>query len=136
MSNHPNLDLIDRFFAAYASRNDTGLRNVLAEHATWTFPGQNPLSGTKAGIDEIVAFFDSMGNVIGSSQPSVEKLVLGANDAYVIECQHIRTNREAGPNLDQQICVLWTIEHGLIVAGQHLVADQHALDRFFKAVLS
>jgi ketosteroid isomerase-like protein len=56
---HPNLDLIDRFFAAYGERDLAALRDVLAENATWTFPGHHPLSGTKVGIDAIVAFFDA-----------------------------------------------------------------------------
>jgi len=50
---------------------------VLAENATWTFPGHHPLSGTKVGIDEIVAFFDTMGGIMGSSNVNVEKLVIG-----------------------------------------------------------
>jgi len=132
---HPNLDLIDRFFAAYGSRDHEGLRNVLAEHATWSFPGHHRLSGTKVGIDAIVAFFDGMGNVMGRSNPSIEKLITGVNDAYVAECQHIRTSRADGPNLDQQLCVLWSFENGKIVAGRHLAADQDAIDTFFTAVL-
>src|SRR5437867_12394085 len=93
MMTHPNLDLIDQFFAAYSKRDRASLRDVLAENVIWTFPGHHPLSGTKVGIDEIVAFFDAVGSVMGSSQPTVDKLVLGVNEQYVVECQHVRTNR-------------------------------------------
>ena len=132
---HPNLDLIDRFFAAYGKRDLEGLRDVLAENATWTFPGHHPLSGTKVGIDEVVAFFDAMGSIMGIANVNVEKLVMGVNEQYVVECQHIRTNRTDGPNLDQQLCVLWSFADGKIVSGQHLVADQDALDAFYTALL-
>ena len=128
---HPNLDLIERFFAAYGQRDFAGLRNVLAENATWTFPGHHPLSGTKVGIDEIVAFFDAVGTIMGNSNPNVDKLVVGANEQYVVECQHIRTDRIDGPNLDQQLCVLWSFADGKIASGQHLAADQDALDAFY-----
>jgi uncharacterized protein len=128
---HPNLDLIDSFFAAYGKRDRDDLRNVLAENATWTFPGHNPLSGTKVGIDGIAAFFDAMGSVMGSSNVNVEKLVMGVNEQYAVECQHIRTSRPGGPNLDQQLCVLWRFENGKIVSGRHVAADQDALDAFF-----
>ena len=128
---HPNLDLIDRFFAAYGKRDLAALREVLAEHATWAFPGHHPLSGTKVGIEAIVAFFDAVGSIMGSSQPTVEKLVLGVNEQYVVECQHIRTNWADGPNLDQQLCVLWSFADGKIVSGRHMVADQDALDAFY-----
>ena len=48
---HPNLNLIDQFFAAYGQRDETGIRQVLAENVKWTFPGHHPISGTKVGID-------------------------------------------------------------------------------------
>ena len=128
---HPNLDLIDQFFSAYGKRDLAGLRDVLADDATWTFPGHHPLSGTKVGVDAIVAFFDAVGAVMGSSHPDVERLVLGVSDEYVVECQHIRTNRASGPNLDQHMCVLWGFEGGKIVSGRHLVGDQDALDAFY-----
>ena len=108
---------------------------MLAEDATWTFPGHHPLSGTKDGIDAIIAFFDAIGSVMGRSKPTVEKLVLGVNEQYVVECQHIRTNRADGPNLNQQLCVLWSFAEGKIVSGQHLAADQEALDAFYTALL-
>jgi len=132
---HPNLDLIDRFFAAYGERDLAALRNVLSEDATWTFPDHHLLSGTKVGIDAIIAFFDAVGTVMGSSHPQVEKLVMGVNEQYIVECQHIRTNRPDGPNLDQQLCVLWSFADGKIVSGQHLAADQDALDAFYTALL-
>src|SRR5689334_19601614 len=115
---HPNLDLIDRFFAAYGNPDRAALRDVLAEDATWTFPGHHPLSGTQVGIDAIVAFFDAMESLMGSSQPTIEKLVLGVNEQYVAECQHVRTHRADGPNLDQQPELAQTIVGlGLNLAG-------------------
>lgn len=132
---HPNLDMIDRFFAAYAKHDRASLADVLAEDATWTFPGHHPLSGAKVGIEAIVAFFDAVGGIMGRSAPTVEKLVMGVTEQYVIECQHVRTNRPDGPNLDQQLCVLWRFAGGKIVSGQHLAADQDALDAFYTTLL-
>lgn len=132
---HPNLDLIDRFFAAYASRDREALGEVLAADATWTFPGHHPLSGTHAGIDAIAAFFDAMGQLMGRAAPTVERLVLGVNEHYVVECQHLRTGRADGPNVDQPLCVLWHVVDGKISSGRHLVADQDALDALWNALL-
>ncbi|MBI3943740.1 MAG: nuclear transport factor 2 family protein [Chloroflexi bacterium] len=133
---HPNLDLIDQFFAAYGQRDLHGLRQVLAEDVRWIFPGNHPLSGTKTGIDAVVAFFDAVGRVIGSSHVQVEKLVMGVDDAYVAEAQHIRLNRDDGWSLDQFWCVLWTFENGKIVEGRHLASDQYAVDEFFTHVMA
>ena len=131
---HPNLDLIDRFFAAYGARDLAALREVVAEDVTWNFPGRNPLSGTRRGVDEVVAFFDAMGGVMGGSAIQVERLISAVNDAYVVEVQHITTHRADGHNLDHQWCVLWRFENGRIAEGRHLASDQYAADEFFNAV--
>ena len=104
---------------------------MLDENATWTFPGHHALSGTHSGIHAIVDFFDAVGRAMGSADPTVEKLVLGVNDQYVVECQHIRTNCADGPNIDQHLCVLWSFADGKIASGRHLAADQDALDAFY-----
>ena len=108
---------------------------MLAENVRWIFPGRHPLSGTKAGVDEVIAFFDSMGRIMGKSNVKVEKLVTGANDGYVVEGQHIWTEREDGINLDHQWCVLWKFEDGKITEGRHLAADQRAVDSFFTTIM-
>jgi ketosteroid isomerase-like protein len=128
---HPNFDLIDQFFAAYGRRDMAALRQVLTEDATWTFPGRNPFSGTRRGLDEIVAFFDALGSVMGRSNVQGETLLRSANEGYVAEVQHIRTARVSGLNLDHEWCVLWTFRDGKIAAGRHLAADQYAVDEFF-----
>jgi uncharacterized protein len=129
-----NLHLIDQFFDAYGKRDRDGLQRVLAANIRWTFLGQNPFSGIRNGIDEVIAFFDTMGAVMGRSNPRVEKWVVGANEHYVIECQHVWTNREGGHNLDHLVCVLWTFENDKIVEGRHFFADPQAADTFFNQV--
>jgi ketosteroid isomerase-like protein len=131
---HPNLDLIDRFFEAYGKRDFASLRFVLAENAKWTALGQHPLGGVRNGFDEVVAFFDTMGAVMGKSNPRVDKLVIGVNDEYVVECQHVWTNRDDGHNLDHLVCMLWKFQNGKIVEGTHFFADPKMADSFFNYV--
>lgn len=134
MMNHPNLDLIDQFFDAYSKRDIDVLRSLLSDDVTWTFPGHHPLSGAKVGVDAIVAFFDAVGSIMGGSNPKIEKLVSGVADQYVVECQQIQTHRQNGPNLDQQMCVLWSFANGKITSGAHMAADQDQLDAFYTAL--
>ena len=127
---HPNLTLINRFFEAYGKRDLEGIRAVMDNQVQWIFPGHHPLSGTKNGVEELVAFFDSMGTIMGASNMLVENLVTGVNDEFVIECQHIVTRRDDGNNLDHHWSVLWSFKNGKIFAGRHLAGDQHAADTF------
>ncbi len=129
-----NQELIDKFFDAYAKRDMHGIKQVMAEQVTWTFLGYHLLAGVKKGVDEVVTFFDVMNAIMSKSKPTVEKLIVGANDQYILECQHIKTNREDGINLDHQVCVLWTFENGKIISGRHFFSDPAAADTFFNAV--
>ena len=121
---HINLNIIDKFFDDYSKHDTNAIKQELSENVKWTFPGHNPLSGTKVGINEVVEFFDKMGALMGKSNVKVEKLVMGVNDNYVLECQHIMTARENDVNIDQHMCVLWIFENGKIVEGKHLTEDQ------------
>ena len=127
-------DLIDNFFHAYSQRDMTGIRQVMAENVIWSFLGQHKLAGTKKGIDEVIAFFDKMGGIMSESKPTIEKLITASNENYLIECQHIKTNREDGINIEHDVSVLWTIQHGKIVSGRHFFADPKAVDTYFNSV--
>jgi ketosteroid isomerase-like protein len=131
-----NLDIIDRFFAAYSKRDMDGLKLVLDEHAKWISLGQHPFGGVKNGFQEVIAFFDAMGAIMGKSNVRVEKLIVSENDQHVVECQHVWTNRDDGHNLDHLVCVLWTFENSKIVEGRHFFADPKAADDFFKYIAS
>ena len=48
------------------------IREVMAEDVIWIFLGQHPLAGVKNGIEEVVAFFDNMGAIMGSSKVKAE----------------------------------------------------------------
>jgi ketosteroid isomerase-like protein len=129
-----NALIIDKFFEAYAKHDFAALREVMSEDVIWVFLGQHPLGGVKNGIEEVVAFFDNMGAIMGSSDIKVEKLVTGSNEHYLVECQHLRTLREDGNNIDHHVCVLWTFENNKIKAGRHFFADARAADHFFSIV--
>lgn len=129
-----NQDIVDKFFDAYLKHDFTALREVMAEDVTWSFLGKHKLAGVKRGINEVVVFFDIMGEIMSKSNPTLEKLMVCSNDNYLIECQHIKTNRDDGNNIDHYVCVLWTFKDGIIISGRHFFADPPAVDAYFNAV--
>jgi hypothetical protein len=129
-----NQDVIDRFFALYLRRDLEGVKTVMSEDVVWTFRGDHPLAGVKTGITEVIAFFDTMGRIMGKSNPTIEKLIVAENERYVIECSHIRTHLAGGPNIDHHVCVLWTVVNGKIVSGRHFFADPGSVNDYFNAV--
>ncbi len=131
-----NLDIINKFFEAYNKRDIDNLRLVLADNAKWTSLGQHPFSGVRNGFNEVIAFFDVMGAIMGKSNVSVEKFIVSENDNYVIECQRVWTNRNDEHNLDHMVCVLWKFGNSKIVEGRHFFADPKAADDFFNYIAS
>jgi uncharacterized protein len=129
-----NSDIIERFFAYYAKRDMEGIKQVVSENVVWHFLGQHKLAGIKNGIDELISFFDKMGAIMSKSKPTIDKLIVAEKDNYFIECQHIKTNRDDGINIDHHASVLWTIESGKITSGRHFFADPKAVDDYFNAV--
>jgi uncharacterized protein len=129
-----NQDIVNKFFDSYMQRDLDGVKDVMATDVVWYFMGRHKLAGTKNGIDEVIKFFDTMGGVMAKSRPTIEKLIVAEKENYLIECQHIRTNREDGINIEHYVSVLWTIENGKIISGRHFFADPESVDRYFDAV--
>ncbi len=129
-----NPAIIDTFFQAYSKHDFAGIRGVMQEDVIWTFAGQHPLAGVKNGIEEVIAFFDNMSVIMGTSTVKVEKLVTGSNGQYLVECQHITTHRKDGNNIDHHVCVLWRFENNQIKEGRHFFADPRAADHFFSVL--
>jgi hypothetical protein len=133
---HPNEEIINKFFEAYSKHDINGIKKVMAENVTWFFLGSHPFAGIKKGVAEVVAFFDQMAAIMAKSKPQIDKLIVASHDKYSIECQHIKTNRDDGINIEHHASVLWTFENGKIVEGRHFFADPPAVDKYFAAVAS
>ena len=127
-------ELVDAFFESYSKRDIEGVLQVMDKNVTWSFLGQHKLAGIKKGIDEVIAFFDSMGSIMIESKPVIKKLIVASNETYMIECQHIRTNRDDGINIEHDVSVLWKFENGKIISGIHFFADAQAADHYFSTV--
>ena len=50
------MNIIDKFFEAYSTKDLNKIQQVLSENIKWVFPGQNLLSGIKVGIEEVISF--------------------------------------------------------------------------------
>ena len=131
---HQNISIVNKFFDAYGKRDIDALHAVLHDDVTWNFPGHHNFSGVKKGFDEVIHFFDTMGGIMGNSGIKAERLFMEANEKYVVEYQHVWTNRTDGINMDHQWCVAWKIKNGKIIEGRHLADDQHEVDRFFHKI--
>jgi hypothetical protein len=73
--------VVTEFFAAYAEHDRGRIGAVLAPAISWSIPGHHPLSGTKHGVDEVLAFFDAL----TAAGMRAETYFLEASDDYVVD---------------------------------------------------
>jgi len=122
----PKIAVIERFFTAYAAHDVAGIASTLARDVLWTIPGRHPLSGTKRGIEEVLAFFDQLGKAGFKADP----LFLGANEAYVVD-----VHRGWSTALEGKVDTLWALvwhfdADGKVDQVTNLCGDQAQMDQY------
>ena len=122
----PKLAAIEGFFEAYGNNDRAGIAAVLAEGITWTIPGHHPLAGTKHGIDEVLAFFDQLGN----AGFRAETFFLEASDDYVVDIHRGYSTVGTGA-VDTNWALVWHFDaDNKVDRVMNLSGDQHQMDTF------
>ena len=122
-----NIKVVQDFFAAYGQNDLEGIAAVMDENIQWHIPGRHPLSGTKDGRNEVLAFFAQLGVAGFQAEP----IYFGADENYVVDIHRGWSNAEGKPNVDTTWALVYRIEGGKIVEATNLSADQDAANTFF-----
>lgn len=122
-----NIKVVQDFFAAYGAGDLDGIAAVMDENVQWHIPGRHPLSGTKHGRDEVLAFFAQLGTAGFKADP----IYFGADEKHVVDIHRGWSNAKGKPNVDTIWALLYRIENGKIVEATNLSADQDAANTFF-----
>lgn len=122
----PKLASIAAFFRAYAANDRPGIGSVLADDIEWTVPGHHPLAGTKAGIDEVSAFFDAL----AAAGFQAETFFLEASEEYVVDIHRGYSTQGTG-RVDTTWALVWHFNpDGKVDRVLNLSGDQHQMDTF------
>jgi uncharacterized protein len=125
----PKLAAIESFFEAYSRDDRAGIAAVLADDVEWTIPGHHPLSGTKRGIDEVMAFFAALG-VAGFR---ADTYFLESNDEYVVDIHRGYSTLGEG-SVDTTWALVWHFDGtGKVDRVINLSGDQHQMDAYIWA---
>ena len=122
-----NIKVVQDFFAAYGTNDLDGIAEVMDEDVRWHIPGRHPLSGTKKGRDEVLAFFAELGGAGFKADP----IYFGADETHVVDIHRGWSNAAGKPNVDTIWALVYRIENGKIVEATNLSADQDAANTFF-----
>ncbi|WP_421983270.1 nuclear transport factor 2 family protein [Roseibium sp.] len=122
-----NIKVVQDFFAAYGAGDLEGIAAVMDADVKWHIPGRHPLSGTKNGRDEVLAFFGQLGVAGFKAEP----IYFGADETHVVDIHRGWSNADGKPNVDTTWALVYRIENGKIVEATNLSADQDAANTFF-----
>jgi len=114
------------FYAAVSTADWALLPEALHPDATWTFPGENVLSGTARGIDEIIAKARLVGNYGVSIE--LEYFMFGTS-SFILKLHN--TARRGSLVLDEHLGTVCTVRDGLIAAADTHLSDIAGMNAFF-----
>ena len=128
-STNENVRLIERYYEAYGQGDLDALRNeFFVSDIEWRIPGHHPLSGIKRGADEVLAFFERL----GEAGFRAETLTLASGGEWVIDL-HRGWSTEGEGELDILWALAFRIADGRIAEAINFAFDQAAADSFFWA---
>jgi ketosteroid isomerase-like protein len=120
--------VVDRMYQCFGTGDMDTIRNeVFAADIKWHLPGHHPLSGTKNGVDEVLAFFGALMQT-GINVDNVSFGTIG--DDRVVET-HSGHGTVQGRDYLFPTCSVYTIRNGKIAEVQVYTADQHGVDDYF-----
>jgi uncharacterized protein len=123
-----NIELIGRFTDAFNRGDMDSLAAMLAPDAVWHAGGDNVLSGTYRGRDEVLSFF-VQGAAFSTDGITAQPLDALADDRYLTFFVHLQ-GRRGDRVLDQVHANAWRVDDGVMTEGWFLPADQEEWDRF------
>jgi ketosteroid isomerase-like protein len=129
-----NVELVQRMYECFNRRDMNAIRqDIFATDLVWRLPGHHPLSGTKNGADEVIAFFEQL-NKSGIQVDLIGMDTFGTDT--VVEVHRGHGTAANGAVLDARNCTHYQIRDGKIADVQVYISDQHTVDQFFNAAYS
>jgi ketosteroid isomerase-like protein len=114
------------FHGALVSKDWGRLREILAEDATWTLPGENRISGEAKGADGIV----ERAQLIASFGLNFElKHVLLSRDNMALSLHNTATRGQL--RLDEYLSTVCFLRDGKIAAIETYLSDVDGMNAFF-----
>jgi uncharacterized protein len=129
---NPQVEIVQRMYECFNRGDmDTIRKEIFAPDLVWRLPGHHPLSGTKNGADEVIAFFGQL-NKAGIQVDLSGIDTWGENT--VVEVHRGHGTAANGAVLDALNCTHYHLRDSKIADVQVYISDQHTVDLFFNAV--
>jgi ketosteroid isomerase-like protein len=119
-------DLARGFHKALITKDWSLLREIMSPDVRWTLPGDNVISGTASGVDEVIARAQLIAGygltfTLDHILMSRENMALGLHN----------TARRGEAALDEHLATVCTLREGRIVAVETYLSDVDGMNAFF-----
>ena len=132
MSEHPNIDLSRRGYAAFGSGDMETLTELIADDAVWHVSGRNDLSGDYKGRHAIFGLLAEVGERSDGTL-SIEIHDILANDEHAVVLTSITAAGSHGRTLSINTADTAHIRNGQLVEFWTFGSDPYAWDEYFTA---
>ncbi len=130
MATHPNIELANTVYDAFGNGDmETFFANI-TDDAVWHLGGNNPLSGTYSGKQEIMAVLGQITERSGGTFQIAEVHDILANDEHVVAMVR-NTGERDGKVLDAPTIHISHVRDGKFTELFIVVADQASSDEFW-----
>ena len=114
------------FYTAVSTGDWSLLPAVLHPEVTWTFPGNNVISGTARGIDGII----EQALLIGTYGVAIDlEYVMVGMSSFILKLHN--TARRGSLVLDEHLGTVCTVRDGLIATADTHLSDIEGMNAFF-----
>lgn len=124
-----NAAVIRAMFDAFARKDGMPLRDVFAENARWTVPGDGIMAGTVTGRDEIIRFLGRLPRETNGTYGS-ELIDVLSSEERAAAVYRAYGERE-GRRIDIVQVLLFCLEGGRITEALALPSDPGAFEAFW-----
>lgn len=125
---HENEELLRRGYEAFAQGDMETIDSMFADDITWHSPGNNPISGSYEGKQQVFEMFGRLREMTDSFSQELHDVL--ANDDHAVALVKTRAERD-GKQLESSAAHVYHVEDGKVVSFWNHTLDQEAVDRFF-----
>jgi uncharacterized protein len=129
MSDHPNLELLRRGYAAYGSGDMDTINELFADDVVWHIAGRSPLAGDYNGKEQVFGFFGRLQELSGGTS-KVEVHDLLANDEHGVALV-IESATRGGRSHQGNATHVFHLRDGQVTEFWDAQIDQAAADEFW-----
>jgi len=123
-------EILAAAYEALAAGDVPSVFGVLAEDITWHISGRSPLAADYVGHDEVLGFFQTLGERSnGTFALDVHEIIGGDGETVVAIVTEHATRGEAV--LDDACVHVWRFRDGKATSFRSFAGDEHAQDAFW-----